>query len=370
MNNKIKSKEGKYGQFFTDIIMCDEVLEIVNSIKPIGGAILEPSFGTGNFIESLMKYNFDVVDGVEVDTEKFNGYKNDRVNLYNDDFLLHEFKRKYDFIIGNPPYIEVCYSFYDSIRQEEVKKKYSGLSNGRLNLVHAFMKDSMENLNDDGIIAYLLPSSVLTSPIYKGVRESIYNNFDVVYLKEDVSFSGVAIKVSLLIIRKTENTGKYFFISNGNYFIMSDYEKFIGTKTLKDFGFDVSVGDVIWNNKKDILSKNSTNNNILLYSSNIKYDGIILENNKRLQYIDSDNITHKTGIVFPRTVSKKVKFFYIENNDKYLFENHTLVLINKDKSLLDKFYLRLKSGFYNELLNSFFNSSNLTKGELLSLPFE
>ena len=25
--------------------------------------------------------------------------------------------------------------------------------------------------------------------------------------------------------------------------------------------------------------------------------------------------------------------------------------------------------FYNELLNSFFNSSNLTKGELLSLPF-
>ena len=42
---------------------------------------------------------------------------------------------------------------------------------------------------------------------------------------------------------------------------------------------------------------------------------------------------------------------------------------HKDLDILEKFYKNLKSGIYNELLNSFFNSSNLTKGELLSLPF-
>ena len=57
MDNKNKSKEGKYGQFFTIIEMCDNVLNIVNSIKEIDGDILEPSFGTGNFIDSIVNSN-------------------------------------------------------------------------------------------------------------------------------------------------------------------------------------------------------------------------------------------------------------------------------------------------------------------------
>jgi hypothetical protein len=53
-----------------------------------------------------------------------------------------------------------------------------------------------------------------------------------------------------------------------------------------------------------------------------------------------------------------------------IFENHVLVLTNNNLELLDKFYFNLKSGSYDKLLNSFFNSSNLTKSELLSLPLE
>jgi adenine-specific DNA-methyltransferase len=372
MNNKNKSKEGKYGQFFTVSEMCDDVLNIVDNIKEIGGDLLEPSFGSGNFIDSIVnnEYKFNSIDAVEIDTENFLKYKNSNknINLYNLDFMKFNSDKKYDFIVGNPPYIELCYSFYDDVDQKEIRAKYKGISNGRVNLVHIFMRESFNMIKDDGVIAYLLPSSILTSPVYKGIRKEIFDNFDVVYLDEDTKFGGVAIKVCLLIIRKIKNTGKYIYLNNDNYFIMKDYDKFECTKTLKDYNFSVNIGDIIWNNNKEKLS-NVDCDKILIYSSNIKYNSLELLNNKRPQYIIDSLVRYKNCVVFPRTISKKINFHYIENNKKYVFENHTIIVSHEDKHKLDLFYKNLKNGLYDVLLNSFFNSSNLTKSELLSLPF-
>ena len=86
-------------------------------------------------------------------------------------------------------------------------------------------------------------------------------------------------------------------------------------------------------------------------------------------HIKNKEVRYTNCIIFPRTVSKKIKFYFVKDNQNYIFENHVLVLTHPDLDMLEKFYKNLKSGIYNELLNSFFNSSNLTKGELLSLPF-
>lgn len=365
------SKEGKYGQFFTEKEMCDNILEIVNNIKKIEGVCLEPSFGDGEFLKSLEKYNFDKLVGVEIDNEHFEKYKskNNKVELFNSDFIFFNNNYMYDFIIGNPPYIELCYSFYNNDEQNNIKKLYKGISNGRINLVHIFLKKCFNMLNDDGIIAFLLPSSILTSPTYKQLRKEIFENFNIEYLKEDVKFKAVAIKVCLIVIRKSLNNGKYFYLNNDNYFIMENYQKFTNLKTLKDYGFNVSIGEVVWNQQKELLT-NDINENMLIYSDNIEYDSLNIEafRKGRKRFIKDKVVKYQNCIVFPRTVSKKIKFHYIRNNNKYIFENHVLVMTNKDLKLLDKFYERLKSGAYDELLNSFFNSSNLTKGELLSLP--
>jgi adenine-specific DNA-methyltransferase len=225
-------------------------------------------------------------------------------------------------------------------------------------------------LNDDGIIAFLLPSSVLTSPIYKKIRKEIFDNYTIEFLKEDINFKGVAIKVSLLIIRKNKKNNNFFFVNNDNYFIMENYSNFKNTKTIKDYGFDVSIGEIVWNQKREILTDDSSKN-LLIYSNNIKFDSLDISSNRdRKQYIIHDNIKHENCIIFPRTISKKIKFHYVRNNKNMIFENHVLVLTNKNLELLDKFYINLKSGLYDKLLNSFFNSSNLTKSELLSLPLD
>ena len=366
----MKSDINKYGQFFTEKEMCKWVLSITNGIKKINGSVLEPSFGIGSFIDELGKYEDISIDGVEIDKKYFDSYKNDKASLYNGDFLDFDISKRYDFIVGNPPYIELCYSFYDKDKRESIKNEYSGVSNGRVNLVHIFMKKSMSMINNDGVISYLLPSSILTSPTYKSIRKEIFENFNIEYLREDVNFTNVSIKVCLLILRKKENTGKYFYIDGENYFIMENYDIFKNSKSIKEFGFNVSIGEVVWNQKKELLTDDS-NENTLVYSGNIKYDGLdfISKNRGRKQYIIGQNVKYRDCIIFTRVVSKSIKFHFIRDNKNYIFENHVLVLTNKDISLLEKFYDSLKSGIYNDLLHSFFNSSNLTKSELLSLPF-
>jgi adenine-specific DNA-methyltransferase len=365
-------KESKYGQFFTEKEMCDYVLEVVNKIKKIGGNCLEPSFGDGEFIKSLCKYNFEKLVGVEIDIDHYNKFRSDdrKIEVFNKDFIYFNNDLKYDLIVGNPPYIEVCYSFYNKYEQEKLKKEFKDISNGRMNLVHIFMKKSFDMLNEDGIIAYLLPSSILTSPTYKGIRKTIYENYNVEYLKEDVNFKNVAIKVCLLIIRKTKNSGKYYYLNNDNYFLMENYFKFKESRTLRDEKFNVSIGEVVWNQEKELLTDDPSEK-MLIYSDNIDYDS--LNNNAfrkgRKRFITNKEVRYQNCIIFPRTVSKKIKFYYIQNNTDKIFENHVLVLSHSDKSKLDSFYTKLKTGYYDELLHSFFNSSNLTKGELLSLPY-
>ena len=365
----MKGKINKYGQFFTKKELCKVIVENINSYKELSGKILEPSFGSGNFIDILKEYNLNI-DAVEIDSEHFTSYISSDINLFNDDFL--NFKGSgYDFIIGNPPYVELCYSFYDKPTQEKIKKENKGISNGRINLVHLFFKKSFEIINNDGIIAYLLPSAVLTSPTYKNIRKIIYENFIVENIVEDVKFEGVAIKVSLIIIRKSTNkNNKYFYLDNDNYFLMENYENFSNkSKTLKDYNFDVSIGEIVWNQHKDLLSDDNKDN-ILVYSSNIESGNIQFEKNRgRKQYIKYDKIKYDTCIIFPRTISKNIKYFYVKENKNMIFENHVLVLTNKDPLLLNQFYQKLEDKDYKEKMLSFFNSSNLTKGELLSLPF-
>ena len=368
----MKSEINKYGQFFTEKEMCKYVLDIVNNIKPLKGKVLEPSFGSGNFIDELSNYDVEI-EGVEIDEKYYNSYKNSKKNnalLFNFDFM--DFNTgTYDFIIGNPPYIELCYSFYNKMEQEVIKNRYKGIAGGRINLVHIFLQKSFDMINDDGIIAFLLPSAILTSPIYKGLRKRIYEEFNIEYLIEDISFKDVAIKVCLLVIRKCKNNGKYLFINNDNYFIMENYEKFNNSATLKDAGFKVNIGEVVWNQKKDLLTDDS-NENILVFGPNITNEGIKIgvgSNDGKKQYIKEQSIRYANCIIFPRTVSKTIKYFFVRNNTNMIFENHVLVVSNENIELLNKFHSKLEEGVYDELLTSFFNSSNLTKTELLSMPF-
>jgi hypothetical protein len=354
----------EYGQYFTEEKLTDEIIKksltYINNVNNV----LEPSYGDGQFIKSLLKIKPNLnIDAYEIDPEVFIDIENSNCIL--GDFLFSEISKKYSLIIGNPPYIELVYSFYDEKTQIDFKKKYGKKGRGRINLVHAFFDKSFELLEDEGIISFLLPSSFLTSPWYNDIREKIYHEFEIKELIEDVQFKGVSIQVLLLIIKKIKsNEHNYIIKKNNVYQITNKKTNQINLKTIKDFGFKVGVGNYCWSHYKELLNNDEIGYKVL-YSSFISDNQIIeIENRNKdkKSHINLDDVNLiQNAIVFPRTSSKKIRFSLIENNE-YVFENHIIYVTHENIDILRKLYNFLIEN--TDEVEKLLNSTNLTKTEV------
>ena len=231
-------------------------------------------------------------------------------------------------------------------------------------------------MTDEGYLSFLLPSVILTSPYYKKLRKFIYDNFNIEYVKNDVSFDGVSIKVSLLIMKKTENqSNKYFVNYDKNYYITEEYKNYpIDKKTLKDVGFSVNIGNICWNHHKDELTDDSSHTPII-YTKNIinhKIDlnVVLSKSGEKKQYIKNNDIRYKNFIAIPRSISNKIKILIVKDNDKYHVENHLLIITHSDIKELEKLYDMFVKGKMDKYINLFNTSSTLSSKELLSIPVE
>lgn len=372
MNNKNKNSKQKYGQFFTESYLCEDVLSIINKFKKIQNLnILEPSFGKGSFLlELLDKYNSNDIDAFEIDQNIFEEI--DGVNTYLNDFILNNIDKKYDLIVGNPPYIELSYSFYTDDIKDKLKEEYKFLCEGRLNLVHLFLYKSFNLLKDNGIIGFLLPSVILTSPYYKTLRKFIYDNYSILHLEEDISFKDVSLKVCLIIIQKTEiKNNLYFSLKDDNYFIIENNLSEL-YPTIKELGFNITIGDIIWNQNKKILSDvRETNTKILIYSSNIGFKRIQESNIKNLekkQYISNKIIKYKNCIILPRNINNKLRFYLIKDNKDFVFENHVIIITHSELNKLEKLYTYLTDEKNDLIIKKYFKSTNISKNEVYNIP--
>lgn len=376
-SNHDKEKFNKYGQFMTQKKLVNFVLNEINEINEIGGNILEPSFGDGNFINAIRNnYRYDKIDAYEIDSNMFNlvNIDNDNINLYLDDFILSTNEFTYNHIIGNPPYVEINYSYYDEKTIISLKKRYKSISDGRLNLVHMFVIRSYELLEGGGYLSFLLPSVILTSPYYKKLRKFIYDKFNIECVKNDVIFDGVTIKVSLLILKKTSIKDNKFFVNyDKNYYITEKYQIYPTTEqTLKDIGFKVNIGNICWNHHKDILTDDNSFTPII-YAKNIVNNSIDLNvnlsnNDQKKQYIKNNEIRYKNFIVIPRTIGNNIKLSFIKNNDIYQIENHLLVITHDDISMLERLYDSFINKKVDKYIKLFNTSSTISSKEILSIP--
>ena len=134
--------------------------------------ILEPSCGDGVFLEALASTNSSVqIDGVELDNieaqkARLRGKENRlKFNIINDDFLNEDNpvkKNKYDAIIGNPPYIR--YQFLEPETQKRSARIFdlAGLEfTKHTNLWVTFVIASIQNLENSGRIAMIIPAEIL-----------------------------------------------------------------------------------------------------------------------------------------------------------------------------------------------------------------
>jgi len=186
-------KEKILGQFFTKEPIIEKLLDILFEYKPYGNSIeiLEPSFGTGNFIKVLNKRGFYNIDGCEIDetlTDKAA------------DFFDYPIDKKFDLIIGNPPFTK--YNIKESYYYAE---NHSGspyppfeylpskiLSKEKEKIENIFILKSLKHLKDkNSTIAFVLPISFFIKNKNKIIKKEILSNFStiIVYQNKEVWFN-------------------------------------------------------------------------------------------------------------------------------------------------------------------------------------
>ena len=359
------------GIFFTPRKARDLLFEKLKEFGCNPTTILEPSFGSGEFLDDAKTiYPKAKLYGVEKNEKLFASYKNQEAELKQCDFLKYTTNnnQKMDLIIGNPPYFVT-------------KDKNPKCMVGRPNIYIAFLYKCLEeHLQEDGFLGFVLPTSLFNCSYYEPMRKYIGKHCSILFVKElDVDYYETNQDTMLIIIKKTPDvTQKYIFNRNENIYIMPNYKELQelvkDTKTLKELDFKVKTGDVVWNQEKEKLSDEGT---LLIYSSNIIKGELKLENianKEKKQYIKnfSKKPISQTTILINRGYGNAAyKLEYVLVTDKTFYaENHVNMIIPNSKEATEKIPDVLKSladGKTTRFIELFSGNGALSKTEIESV---
>jgi hypothetical protein len=374
LTNLIDKKEKKdNGIYFTNPNTVSKALEYLSLYAVEFRNILEPSCGSCEFVNELLeKYPESQITAIEQNKSIYDKIKclsishnDNRLNIINADFLKYSDSGnssnsgnsgnsseagKYDLIIGNPPYYVM--------KKTDVSANMYKYFDGRPNIFILFIIKSLEMLSDNGILCFILPRSFLNCLYYDKTRKHINKTCIILNIVEcDDNFIETEQKTIMLIIKKRapedtletqENMKNNDYILNiYDYMIYGDKceivklrELYNGSHKLSELGFVVSVGSIVWNQHKDILTNDPTKT-LLIYSSDIKNNTL---NIKKYKDNNKKNYINKSGIKTPMLVINrgygvgKYKFEYClincedredredreENAYEYLIENHLI----------------------------------------------
>lgn len=321
-----------------------------------GKRVLENSCGEGNvlcdIVERYLKDSFsrgydinkikaglqrDIV-AYEVDEEKISDcekrlntlcrqYGVTKVNwsIRHMDYLMSP-EEKFDFVVGNPPYI----TYHDmSVKQREyLRKIFKSCKIGRFDYCYAFIEKSLESLLDNGVFTYLIPYGVLRNQFANNIRLQILPILTDIYDYGGISVFEDVISSSVVIVCKN-GVNNNSFVYHG---MVSNAKRLIAKNSLgKKWFFDTMIkkgerfGDFydVMNSVATLYNKAFVIND---YTADDKY-----------VYFDGNKI--EKGVVY-RAVSAKKKR-RIKKDEVIIFpyeiNNNTIVCFSSEKSFQDKY---------------------------------
>jgi adenine/cytosine DNA methyltransferase len=321
--------------FFTNKTLITDILKHTPSISSDTITILEPSVGVGNFILPILRRFEDkkvAIDVVDVDKNSLAILKlimkrikdevntDFSVNFINDDFLLHDFgNKKYDYIIGNPPFFKV------SSTDKKLNKYRKNAKNIYTTNICSFFLDKVVDLGS--YISFVFPKFLLNTPEFAASRSYLSKmNIDCIIDFGEKGFPGVLIETIAIMINPrakpsktkvisiTTGFGKhqeqsYIFDEKMPYWVIYRDEDFDKVYSKMDFGIFEVFRDRQITNKYN--SKNSSDVRVLR-SRNIAEDGSgIIDIPGYDFYMSEKNLD-----LFTSTL-------YINSNDAYLAPNMT-----------------------------------------------
>ena len=395
------------GSYYTPTKIVNKLissLEIKEDTK-----VLDPCCGTGNFLLQLPEnISFSNIYGNDIDSTSI---KITRVNMFlrfpeipvneitahisEGDFLFDSEAPEASMIIGNPPW---GYSFSDA-QKKILKEKYKATTNTNIESYYIFIEKSLNILQEEGRISFVLPEALLNVKAHSDIRKIILaeaNIREIKYLGN--AFDGVQCPCIILTLEKSqkEKSTKGMLIDDGTrYFRINtkrkvDYEYFSFLTNDEEYKIlqkirnfknctnlsgkaDFALGIVTGNNKEIISSEKNKKNEIVLKGLDIckfrikpSRNFIIFDPEKFQQVADEKMYRAKEKLLY-RFISSQLVFAY--DDKQTLSLNSCNILIPKIPDIKIKYVLSiLNSRIAQFIYKREFNSVKVLRSHIESIP--
>ncbi|MFS4432170.1 HsdM family class I SAM-dependent methyltransferase [Chryseobacterium sp. S90] len=329
-------------------------------------------------------------------------------------------QKKFDVIIGNPPYGKLTLT-------KEVREEFEESLFGHANLYGLFTHLAINLVKPDGIVGYLTPTSFLSGEYFKKLRMFIRKETNPLTIDFVAGRKGVfedVLQETLLAVYKKKNklsiespaveineiatlpngklkislAGKYqLSIDTSSPWILprdNEHAKIVASMSnmkdsLSTYGYKISTGQLVWNRHKEQLSdkKNKNSFPIIWAEAVSKCGNFQLKAEKKnhtkwFNFKEDDNflLTTKSCVLLQRTTSKEQEKRLIttvlpdelfKEYEAVLIENHLNMIIpisSEPLVNLKTLSTFLNSKVVNDAFRTISGSVAVSAYELESLP--
>lgn len=199
------SKRENNAAYYTNKFIVNEIYKQLPDFEKEEINILEPSVGVGNFLpfifkkyEGIKKVNIDVVD---IDKQNLEILKlllqkrkipsNIELNFICADTLLFVFDKKYDLVIGNPP--------FSKLKTNDAKKYLKNNVNKETTNTFEFFLEKAMRIAD--YVVMIMPKAILNTPEFTKTRELLSaKKIDCIQDFGENGFKGVLVETICMFI--------------------------------------------------------------------------------------------------------------------------------------------------------------------------
>lgn len=335
--------------FFTDKSILNEIMKYLPDIDKDVIHILEPSVGIGNFIPFIIKKYASaksiIIDVVDIDSDvisvlkyiisKFTFSDSVTINFINDDFLLHGFNKRYDLVIGNPPFNKL------GSNNNTLKLYRAQAVNKDTTNTFSFFLEKAVQISE--YVSLIVPKFLLNTPEFRKTREILERkHIDSIIDFGENGFKDVLVETVCINVNTLESSSKTTICSITEQITIIQKQSYITDPAFpywliyrnnffdeiaKRLDFDVftvfrdrQITNKLLSPKGDIRVIKSRNiNDLGTKIENIKgYDSYISADNARrlsvYAYYESDNVYLTPNMTYKPRLIKKPPFVLVNGS--------------------------------------------------------
>lgn len=174
--------------------------------------LLEPGCGDGEFIEGVLRWcrvndaHPPRIVGVELNPSlaakaRRRFAKEPSVEIVHADYLLTSFDRKFNYVVGNPPYVSL--EHIDE-RQRKRYRQFFSTAHGRFDLYMLFFEQALRQMADAAQLVFVTPEKFLYVASAAPLRTLLAQNaIDAIALLDESTFADRTVYPTITNLRKS-----------------------------------------------------------------------------------------------------------------------------------------------------------------------